>query len=244
VGRQIYGGLYTHTNLGKNRLIESYYIGIRRDVSEFEEGIANEVRHTAGLRFAKTRRGLLYNLEVAYQFGRFGQGAIRAWTLSVDIGYQIAACKYKPLIGLKHDYISGDRQRGDGRLETFNPLYPKGGYFGFDPQVGPANLIDLHPYGSLTLGHALVLQWDLILNWRYSVQDGIYRPNGSYNLAGVGSTQRYIGTAYLGKLIYEINAFLSVDFGFQYFQSGPFIRHQVQDATNAHFSNTRVVVKF
>jgi hypothetical protein len=42
--------------------------------------------------------------------------------------------------------ISGDGRLNDGKLGTFNALYPKAGYFGFDPQVGPANLIDIHPF--------------------------------------------------------------------------------------------------
>ena len=237
-------GFYSRSAFSQNRSVEGYYIGIRRDQSTYEEGVAKEVRHTIGTRFAKTGSGLLYNLEAAYQFGQFGRGLIRAWTASVDVSYSFANRKYKPLVGLKHDYISGDRQREDGWLETFNALYPKAGYFGFDPQIGPSNLIDVHPYGSLQLGQTLAFQWDVVFNWRYSLWDGVYRPSGSYNLEGTGSTERYIGTAYLGKLVYGINAFLSADFGLQYFQSGPFIRRQIRDATNAFFTNTRIVFKF
>ncbi|MGA0557479.1 alginate export family protein [Larkinella sp. VNQ87] len=237
-------GLYARSVVGKNRCWEYYYLGFRQHAMTYETGIAREVRHTLGTRLAKTGIGLVYNLEAAYQFGRFGNSPIRAWTVSVDLGYQFRSAKRRPLLGIRHDYISGDRNRDDGRLETFNPLYPKGGYFGFDPQIGPANLIDLHPYGTLQLSRGLQVQGDAVFNWRFSLQDGIYQPSGAFNQPGSGSRERYIGTAYLGKLNYEFNPFLSADFGLQWFQPGPFIRSLIPAATNALFTNSRVVFRF
>lgn len=237
-------GLYSQTVIGKNRILEGYYLGYRHDQNEYEAGIAREIRHTLGTRLAKTGNGFFYNLEAAYQFGRFGNGVIRAWTVSMDLGYQFGTQMDKPLVGLRNDYISGDRQPDDHRLETFNPLYPKGGYFGFDAQIGPANLIDLHPYGTLPISRALQVQWDVVFNWRFSRRDGIYRANGAYELTGAKTTERYIGTAYLGKLVYTINAFLSADVGLHYFQTGPFIRRTIPTAADAVFSNTRLIFKF
>ena len=120
--------------------------------------------------------GFIYNIEAAYQFGKFGKGNISAWTGSVDIGYLFENIKGKPTINLRNDYISGDSQKGDGKLQTFNPIYPKGGYFGFSPQIGPVNLIDIHPYATYNITDNMTAQADVVLNWRYSLQDGIYRP--------------------------------------------------------------------
>src|SRR5204862_461262 len=110
--------------------------------------------------------GFIYNLEGAYQFGSFGQGKISAWTASVDIGYLFENTVLKPSINLRNDYISGDKKAGDGNLQTFNPIYPKGGYFGFSPQIGPVNLIDIHPYATLDLLSKLKMQVDVVFNWR------------------------------------------------------------------------------
>jgi hypothetical protein len=237
-------GSYSKIIIPKAGNVDLYYLGIKRDQSVFEEGSEKEVRHTLGGRLWKYGGGFIYNLEAAYQFGRFGNGNIRAWTGSLDIGYLFEDVKFKPSINLRNDYISGDKKAGDGKLQTFNPLYPKGGYFGFSPQIGPVNLIDIHPYGTMALRSNLNLQLDVVFNWRYSLNDGVYRPSGSFNLAGSGSEKRYIGTAYLAGLVYGISRFISLNTGIQYFKTGSFIDDLIPKSKDGLFINTRVVFKF
>lgn len=237
-------GAYAKWILPKQGNIDAYYLGIRRDVTPFEEGAGKEVRHTLGGRLWKYGGSFIYNFEGAYQFGSFNGGNISAWTASADIGYLFEKLKFRPSINLKNDYISGDRHAGDGKLQTFNPLYPKGGYFGFNPQIGPVNLIDLHPYISLTLLPNLVWQGDVVFNWRYSVQDGIYRPSGSLNLKGASSDKRYIGTAWLTSFVYNLNRFITLNTGLQYFKVGSFVYDIIPGAKNGVFINTRLTCKF
>lgn len=224
--------------------LDFYYIGIKRNNSVFEEGIQDELRHTVGTRLWKYGGGFIYNFEAAYQFGKFGSGTISAWTASADVGYSFENVKFKPSINLRNDYISGDKKAGDSKLQTFNPIYPKGGYFGFSPQIGPVNLIDIHPYGTLDLLTKLKMQVDVVFNWRYSLQDGVYRPSGGFNLAGSASTKRYIGTAYLASLVYSLNKFTTLNTGIQYFKTGGFINDIIPNSKNGLFINTRLVFKF
>ena len=224
--------------------IDGYYIGIRREHAIFEEGIARETRHTIGGRFWKYGGGFIYNLEGAFQFGKFGAGDIRAWTASADIGYMFEAIPGHPAINLRHDYISGDRRQGDGVLQTFNPIYPKGGYFGFSPQIGPVNLIDIHPYSTMSIGTRWQLQADAVFNWRYSLQDGIYRPSGSYKIAGIPSTKRYIGTAWLASVVYTASKFIAVNTGIQYFKTGALINDLIPSHKDGLFINSRISFKF
>lgn len=224
--------------------LDLYYIGIKRSNASFEEGIAKELRHTAGFRFWKYGGGFIYNFEAAYQFGSFGNSNISAWTGSADLGYYFENIKFKPTINLRNDYISGDKKAGDGSLQTFNPIYPKGGYFGFSPQVGPVNLIDIHPYGTIDLLENLKFQADVVFNWRYSLNDGVYRPSGGFNLAGSSSAKKYIGTAYLASLIYSYSKFISINTGIQYFKTGEFVNDIISNHKDGVFINTRIVFKF
>ena len=224
--------------------VDFYYVGISRKNSVFEEGIANEVRNTIGTRWWKYGGGFIYNLEWAYQFGSFGKGHISAWTASADIGYMFESIKGRPTINLRNDYISGDKKKGDGNLQTFNPIYPKGGYFGFNPQVGPVNLIDIHPYSTYSVNSHLTLSADVVFNWRYSLQDGVYRPGGNFNLPGSNSKKRYIGTAWLASAQYNFNKFISFNTGIQYFQTGSFIHDEIPDYRNGVFINARLTFKF
>lgn len=239
----LWGG-YSKLIIPHSGNLDMYYIGIRRDISAFEEGAQKEVRHTIGTRLWKYGGGFIYNLEAAYQFGSFGTGNISAWTGSVDLGYSFETTKFKPTINLRNDYISGDKKAGDGNLQTFNPIYPKGGYFGFSPQIGPVNLIDIHPYGTLDLLDNLKFQADVVFNWRYSLNDGVYRPSGGFNLAGSSSDKRYIGTAYLANFAYGINKYTSLVTGIQYFKTSEFINDIIPNSKNGIFFNIRLGFKF
>nr|WP_315245620.1 alginate export family protein [uncultured Flavobacterium sp.] len=237
-------GAYSKIIFPKAGNLDLYYLGIRRDAAVFEEGIASEQRHTVGTRFWKYGGGFIYNLEAAYQFGSFGSGDINAWTGSIDIGYSFEDIRFKPTINLRNDYISGDKNKGNGSLQTFNPLFPKGGYFGFSPQVGPVNLIDIHPYATMDLLPTLKMQVDVVFNWRFSTQDGIYRPSGSLNLTGSASDERYIGTAYLANFVYSVNKYISVVSGIQYFKTGAFINDIIPNSKDGVFFNARLGFKF
>ena len=237
-------GAYSKIIFPKAGNLDLYYLGIRRDKSLFEEGIARERRHTIGTRLWKYGGGFIYNLEAAYQFGSFGPGDINAWTGSIDIGYSFENVKFTPTVNLRNDYISGDKKEGDGNLQTFNPLYPKGGYFGFSPQVGPVNLIDIHPYATMDLLPQLKMQLDVVFNWRYSLQDGVYRPSGTLNLLGSTSEKRYIGTAYLANFTYSVNKYISVVSGIQYFKTGAFIDDIIPNSKDGVFFNARLGFKF
>lgn len=237
-------GAYVTVKMAKNSNLDLYYLGNRKDQVIFDDGTADERRHTMGARLWKNDTGFIYDIESAYQFGKFGRENIRAWTASLDLGYSFGDLKAKPTFGIRNDYISGDGKKGDGTLGTFNPIYPKGGYFGFDPQIGPVNLIDIHPYGSVKISPALTLLADVVFNWRFSLNDGVYRPSGTFNFSGSGSDKRYIGTAYLTKLSYLFNPFLSFDFGIQYFRTGPFIKSEVDRPQDALLTNTRIAFKF
>jgi len=237
-------GAYSDIRFAQTGNFDVYYLGAMREQSQFELGMDREVRHTLAIRYWKDNNSFKYNLETAYQFGNFGQNKIRAWTMAIELGYIFKQVKFTPTLGLRNDYISGDKDLRDQKLNSFNPLYPKGGYFGFNPLIGPSNLIDIHPYVALNLSDKLLFQVDLVYNWRYSLQDGIFHPSGSFNIGGSSSLARYIGTTYLLSTDYRINKFLSLSFGYQYFRVGNFINDIVSDSANSKFFNTQLTFKF
>jgi hypothetical protein len=239
----LWGG-YATIMIPKKGNLDLYYIGINRNNAFFEEGIAKEIRHTAGFRYWKNGGGFIYNLEAAYQFGTFGNGRINAWTASAEMGYSFENTMFAPTINLRNDYISGDKKAGDGNLQSFNPLYPRGGYLGFSPQTGPVNLIDIHPYGTLDLLPNLKFQADVVFNMRYSLNDGVYRPSGRYNLPGSASDKRYIGTSYLANFSYTVNNYISLASGIQYFKTGAFLNDLIPNTKDGIFFNIQLGFMF
>ncbi|MCC8407813.1 alginate export family protein [Mucilaginibacter sp. UR6-1] len=237
-------GVYSTWRTARQINIDLSYLGISRSNAVFDEGIANEKRHIVGARFWNTGNGFLYNLEAGYQFGAFGNGKVRAWGGSADIGYRFSHLKGMPLLNLRSDLISGDRKKGDGILNTMNPLYPNGGYFGVIPQAGPANLLSLHPSLAWNPARKLNISLGMVFNWRESLEDGIYRPSGIFNLSSSGSDKRYIGTSYMGMLTWNISPHLLYIFGAQYFDTGAYLDDIISQPKDGFFLASMLAFKF
>src|SRR2546422_3695995 len=76
--------------------IDLYYLGLDRDNASFDQGTAREQRHSFGTRIWGGKAGWDYNFEFVYQFGSFGDGDIRAWTVASDTGFTFQDAPLKP----------------------------------------------------------------------------------------------------------------------------------------------------
>lgn len=237
-------GVYSTWFASPEKGVDLYYLGIDRKQIKFDEGVANEIRHTLGARFFKIERSFFYNLEIGYQIGRFGSRNIRSWGGSSEIGYRYVNLLRKPTLKLRADYVAGDKKKGDAKLRTFNAIYPNGGYFGMNPQAGPANIWSLHPSLSWSLTQTFLLSHEVVFYWRQSLQDGIYRPDGAFNLSSSGSLQHYIGTAYISTANWEIWRYLNLTIGVQYFQTGKFINEIIPNHKDGFFITSLLGFKF
>jgi hypothetical protein len=96
---------------------------------------------------ATERSGLDFDYDGVSQFGTFGAGNIRAWTVASETGYRFPTAPLKPRFSVKADISSGDNPRSK-TLATLNPLFPKGNYFGGLATTGPGplNFMDVHPH--------------------------------------------------------------------------------------------------
>ena len=177
-----------------------------------------------GARFNLKTDALNFDNEVVYQFGSFGPDNISAWTISFNVWQQWAPIT----AGFKTELISGDD--GSGSLGTFNPLYPRGAYFGRVARFGPANLIDFHPYVQYRKGK-LFLEVDYDHFWRFSRNDGIYDPAMNVVLAGDSPARTIAGQ--LGTLAhYELNTHFAVELETNFIFVNDFISDLVADEQN------------
>lgn len=237
-------GFYSTYISPKKGNFDFYYLGISRSKAVFDEGVGDESRHTFGARIWENGDGFIYNFELAYQLGKFGLGNINAFGISSEIGYLFRNVKGTPTVKLKNDYVSGDKMKGDGTLGTSNAMYPNGGYFGMNPQAGPANLISIHPNLAWNPANNITLTGAVVFNWRSSLQDGVYGPNGSLRLSSSDSKKRYIGTAYTTTFSWKINDYLSYSAGVQYFQTGSFINEVIPQHRDGFFVGSVLGYKF
>jgi hypothetical protein len=220
-----------------------YYLGLQRRHARFDQGAAREVRHSLGTRLWRTQKPLDYNFEFLYQWGSFGAGDIRAWTVASDTGYTAQGAPFSPRVGLKADIASGDRDPGNPDLQTFSPLFPKGAYFSENGLIGPANFINLNPSLELHLGQGLLcsVNWDFF--WRESTRDGIYNNAVVPVRSGRGASARYIGSQPQLQLQWDLERHLSLVTIYAHFLAGPFLRESGPGEDVDYFS-TWLTYKF
>ncbi|MDB5200864.1 MAG: hypothetical protein JWQ27_273 [Ferruginibacter sp.] len=223
--------------------IDVYYFGLSKSVASFDDGKGKEMRHSVGSRIWRTTGSWHYDFEGVYQFGKFADKNIAAWTASSNSSYSFSSLKYKPRTGLKTELISGDKNYGDGALNSFNPLFPRGAYFGLAALIGPSNLADIHPSLSLELSKTIDLSFDYDVFWRFSRNDGIYAPNVSLIYSGKNTGRKFIGQQYSSELSWAPNNFLYFRAELTWFKTGAYLK-AVGPGKNIFFTGFTTQLKF
>ncbi len=224
--QQLIYGFYAVTPLTllKGANLDLYYLGYDRDNARFLGQSGDERRQSLGARFWGRRNALDYNFEALWQWGDFRTDEIRAWTVASDTGYTFASAPTSPRLGLKANIISGDRDPSDGRLGTFNALYPRGNYFGEIGLLGPANLVNLHPGITGKFNRSWGYGLATAFFWRESNRDGIYNSGGAVVRPPGSSTARYIGTQSDLSINWTYDRHFSVEVFYAHFRPGDFLR--------------------
>jgi len=158
---------------GDNEL-SAYYALYSRDQAHYLDGSGRERRHVVDLRFAGAASGADWDLETMAQRGSVGQQAIRAWAVGARAGYTLQRFATQPRLGLQLDAASGDAHAGDGRVDTFNPLFPNGYYFALAGYTGYSNLLHVKPSLQWQAAPALTATLGVGLLWRQSSADAVY----------------------------------------------------------------------
>lgn len=223
--------------------IDLYYLGVWKRSASFDDGTGKEIRHSIGSRIWNSKGNWRYDVEGLYQFGDFSGKTISAWTASVSTSYKFNDAKLKPELNLKTELISGDKIYDDDKLQTFNPLFPRGAYFGLAALIGPANLVDIHPGISFTLTKELTVDLDYDAFWRYRSNDGLYAVNMDPVYTGKNTSQKYIGSQYAGSLVYKPNEFLYFRGELTWFAAGSYLK-AAGTGKNILFTGVTAQLKF
>lgn len=204
--------------------LDLYYFGLDRKRARFDAGAGREQRHSAGARLWGRTEAWDYNLEPVFQWGRFGAGSIRAWTVASDTGYRLLAVPGHPRLGMKADAASGDHHPGDDTLGTFNALFPKGAYFSEADLLGPYNIMDLHPSIEFQPLRPVTVTFDADFFWRQSTTDGVYGIAGNLIQSGRNASARYIGAHASTQVEWHVDRHFAITGMYLRFFPGEFLR--------------------
>ncbi len=195
--RQRFYGLYASTKLSPRQTLDVYALEFERDRARFGMVTGDERRTSLGARLAGVSGAFDYDTEGVIQGGRFAGRKIRAWSASAAGGYTLDE-PWKPRLGLRLDLGSGDKDPTDDRLETFNPLFPKGAYFNETTLMSWGNLVSLRPSLGLTPVKGVSLEASYTLHRRMSGADAIYiQPLAPLASAGANRSKDVGGAAQL-----------------------------------------------
>ncbi|MFL5358566.1 alginate export family protein [Archangium sp.] len=193
VRTQGFWGLYAVHPVLPGGNVDVYYLGFSNRQARYAQGEGREQRHSFGTRWWGKTGPWDYNLEAVLQVGRFSGAPLLAWTVASNTGFTLERLPLSPRLGVMADIASGDPDAETPSLGTFNPLFPRGSYFGEIALLGPYNFIDLHPVLRLHPSRSLVLSAEWTGFWRQSVEDGIYGPSGVLVRPPGGSSSRWVG---------------------------------------------------
>src|SRR6202012_3429028 len=125
-------------------------------------------------RFAGAAGDLDWDVETMFQTGSVGAKTIRAWAVGPRAGLTLPSVAWTPRVGVQVDVASGDAHHGDGRVGTFNPLFPNGYYFTLAGYTGYSNLIHVKPSITFKVTPKVTLLTALGFQWRATTADAIY----------------------------------------------------------------------
>ncbi len=216
-------GLYT-TRKWKKLSTDFYYLGYYNTSALFSKQVAGdkETRHSMGARlYGKVSGNVTYDVEVVYQFGKFGRNTIDAFMLDGKIsgGLPLKRSVLKPSVKL--GYFSGNRSATDDKLTTYNPFFPNLLYYQTAIGIFPSNIIN----PQINLGWEYK-QFSIVggvdLYWRANKEDGLYAPFGTLLLPP--SNDNYLGYQLYSKADYVFTQNLSCTFLISRYYKSKFIK--------------------
>jgi len=123
--------------------VHAHGISVQRDAASIAGEAGEENRTSVGLGatipfFFGTRA----SAEGAFQFGEVGDATIRAFMYALELEHEFDLA-HGARVSFGVSYASGDDLAGDGRVDTFDQLYPDTHrYHGIADAVGGQNLVD------------------------------------------------------------------------------------------------------
>jgi len=248
-------GVYSERALGGDpaRVADFYYFGLDRKSATYNSGTAREQRQTVGARIAAGAPRLddlrlmipHYDIEAVYQFGSFGEGSIEAWTVASELGISLPRLPARPRVGLRADLASGEHDPHNDNLQSFNPLFPIGNYFGVLSDTGPRpiNFYDLHPNIRTYFPHNISADTDWVIWWRQSLNDGIYNVPGNLLVPSNNSQARFVGHRPGIEIRWQRDSHFYIQGDYGVFFAGPFLQ-QSGHPHNLNYTSMWIGYKF
>ncbi|QDU82361.1 hypothetical protein Pla110_41160 [Polystyrenella longa] len=251
-----FNGVYSTYKGLPNGTVDFYWLWLRDD--EPSTSALDGNRHTIGTRWAGTapvkdscgnvERTYLWDFEGGWQFGTddFGtatDATVNAGFLSAMAGHTWNQVTWTPTVKGVFYWASGDDDPNDNEINTFTPLYPLGhAYWGIIDNLSGSNLLDYSIQGTVQPTKKLTLGSDFHWFQKDQSADFIYNVAGAP--LGPNYTDNSIGTEWDLVATYQMNANVTVQFGYSTFWYGDAVTKTALDRPDAEQLYTLVNWEF
>ncbi len=242
------GGYYAVYKGLKDLTIEQYVINRNTDgqtISFSQTGDGEVEDYTIGGRVLGKIADTAFDfeLEAAKQVGNSGALDANAQMAIGILGYTFDM-NWKPRLSFEFDYASGDRNRTDGKRQTFDNIHPTNHlFYGYMDFVSLQNINNYKLQIKADPTKKLNLQTDLHFIYLDSPKDNLYGANKVIKRATVAGADAYVGSEVDLLAKYQVTSFLSTMVGYSHFFAGNFLK-DTGSSNDADFVYIQTVVNF
>lgn len=236
-----FAGVYASRKLTPELAVDGYWFWLGRERVRFGAVTGDENRHSFGLRVAGVSGQLDWDVEAMLQRGSFADQDIVAWGGGGEVGYTFRTWM-KPRLSVRLDAGSGDERSTDRDLNSFNPLFPRAGYFSEAGLTSFSNLVSVRTDLRLQPAPGLAIEAAVAHNRRESRHDAVYVAPSTAIAATIGNQAKGIGRQVLLGLKWQVNRHVQLQ--------AAYVRHSAGEAIQAaggravHFARSGIQIKF
>ncbi|WP_232090827.1 alginate export family protein [Sphingomonas sp. HMP9] len=192
-----------------------------------------EERIYYGGRLWGTAGPLTVDYTVTREEGNFNGRPIKAWQVFAAQTYRLGKDKSAPRVGLRGDYGSGgDAFDPTKPLRTSFSPFGNNIYYTYGVFVGPINYIDAAPNVSFQPIAKVRVTAEYEFMWRATLNDAVYRSNGTPYLGTQNVGGREIGQAARLQAVWSITPRLSFTGRLEHFKAGDALTNAGYKGTN------------
>lgn len=222
--------------------LELLYVNTDNSWAVFDQvGTGRDDRDTVSVRLSGKLAPYDYEIEGVKQYGDFKGLDVDAWFITGVVGRSFADVKWSPRVAVRVDIGSGDDNPNDGKLNTFNPLFPQPAALRTD--LGFANMVLIQPEITARPSAKLTVGANTAGLWRQSTKDGLYALSGRVLRSATEGDERYIGWRTGVFARYAINPFVTVTGVANYTKAGDFLE-QTPHSSDQSYVGTFLGLRF